>query len=118
MMLIAGWLVHGLVALVLVHAGGSKIVRPPKFVVENLTRYHLIHMITWIGWGEFVAGVLLAVPYTSPLGVLVASAIWGGAIVAHMSHGERYVPAAVFMLMTGCGAVLKYAHLFEIARGR
>ena len=60
--------------------------------------------IAVIGAGELATAVLLLVPRTSSLGVLLASAFWGGAICLHMSKGEPFVLQSALLLLTWVGA--------------
>lgn len=113
-MLTAGWVLHGFVAFVLITSGFTKMTKPPKRVQENFKKWNLLGWMRMIGFGELISGVLLAVPLTSPFGMLVASASWGGAIVVHMVHNEPFVPPAVFLLMVWIGAALKYPALFGL----
>lgn len=111
---ITGMALQGLIALVLVSSGAVKLLKPPKMIVENFTKWHLIGRIKLIGAGELAAGVLLALPWTNPFGVLVASANWGGAITVHMSHDENYAPPAVFLILLWAGTALRYPALFGL----
>jgi hypothetical protein len=109
-----GWVLHGLVAFVLIGSGSAKLLKPPKPVIDNFTKWHLLDRLKMIGAGELVTGILLAVPRTSPLGILAASANWGGAITVHMAHDDPYLPPAVFLLLVWVGAALKYPALFGL----
>jgi hypothetical protein len=111
---IIGWILHGFVAFTLITAGGVKLVKPPQKIIDNFTRWKLLPYLRLIGVGELAAGILLALPHTSMLGTLVASASWGGAIMVHMTHEENYTPVAVFALLTWVGAILKAPSAFGL----
>jgi hypothetical protein len=74
-----------------------------------------------IGAGEVLTALMLLIPRTSPLGLLLASAFWGGAICIHMSHGESYVVQSALLVLTWVGAYLRnpafFAPLFGSTRG-
>jgi hypothetical protein len=108
---IAGLVLHGLIAAPMVLAGGMKLLAPPA-VVEGAQKAGLGDHLLLIGTGELITAVLLVVPRTSSLGVLLASAFWGGAIVAHMSHGEPYVVPSVLLALTWLGAYLRLPAMF------
>ena len=102
-----GWVLHWLVAFFLVASGLVKALGPTQAIAANFSKWHLVKFMRWIGLGETVAGALLAIPITSPLGVLAVSANWGGAITVHMSHDESFAAPAVFLFLTWAGVVLK-----------
>jgi hypothetical protein len=64
-----------------------------------------------IGAGELVTAILLIVPFTSSLGVLLASAFWGGVICFHMAQGDDFIMPSVFLLLTWLGAYLRHSGL-------
>jgi hypothetical protein len=101
----AGLILHLLVGGLMVFAGAAKLlgVFPP----EALEKLGLGGVIRLIGGGELVTGVFLLTPRTSSLGVLLASAFWGGAICSHMGHGESYAVPSVLLLLTWVGAYLR-----------
>jgi hypothetical protein len=53
-----------------------------------------------IGPGELLCVVLLHVPRTLPLGILMTSAYWGGAIVIHMSTAQSYLVPSVLLILS------------------
>jgi hypothetical protein len=70
-------------------------------------KYGLGEQARLIGAGALLTALLLLVPRTAPLGVLLASAFWGGAICIHLAHGEPYVVQAVQLVLTWAGAYLR-----------
>jgi hypothetical protein len=72
-----------------------------------MARMGLAGKLTLIGAGELIAALLLLAPFTTPLGVLLTSAFWGGVICIHMSHGEAYIGPSVLLALTWLGAALR-----------
>ena len=107
---IAGWVLHGLVAGIMLLAGSAKVLG--LFPPEQVAKLGLGVPIQVIGAGELVSAILLLVPRTASLGVLLTSGFWGGAICLHMSKGEPFVPQSVFLLLTWVGAYLRVPGTF------
>jgi hypothetical protein len=102
---IAGVILHTLVGGLLLFTGSEKILGwvPP----EALAKYGLGEQVRLIGAGAVLTAVLLVIPRTSSLGVLLASAFWGGAICSHMARGESYLVQVVLLVMSWAGAYLR-----------
>ena len=107
---IGGWVLHGLVAGIMILAGSAKVLG--LFPPEEVAKLGLGVPIQVIGAGELVSAVLLLVPRAESLGVLLTSGFWGGAICLHMSKGEPFVPQSVFLLLTWVGAYLRVPGTF------
>lgn len=107
-MKITGLVLHGLVAALMLSSGFGKVFGfAPADVVEAMTRQGLGGRIALIGLGEMAGALLLIVPRTSPLGTLVVSAFWGGAICLHMAFGEPYALEASVLVVAWAGAFLR-----------
>jgi hypothetical protein len=102
---IAGLVLHILVGGLLLFTGSQKILGLVPH--EVLTKYGLGEQVRLIGAGAILTALLLLMPRTSSLGVLAASAFWGGAICIHMAHGEPYVFQAVLLVLTWAGGYLR-----------
>src|ERR1700730_3871888 len=107
---IAGWVLHGLVAGIMLLAGSAKVLG--LFPPEQVEKLGLSVPIQVIGAGELVSAILLLVPRTASLGVLLTSAFWGGAICLHMSKGEPFVLQSVLLLFTWVGGYLRVPGAF------
>jgi len=107
---VAGWVLHGLVAGIMLLAGSAKGLG--LFPPEEVEKLGLSVPIQVIGAGELVSAILLLVPRTASLGVLLTSAFWGGAICLHMSKGEPFVLQSVLLLLTWVGAYLRVPGTF------
>jgi hypothetical protein len=100
-----GWVLHGLIGGIMILAGSAKLFG--LFPPEEVARLGLGVPIQVIGAGEVTSALLLLVPRTSSLGLLLASAFWGGAICLHMSKAEPFVLQSVFLFFTWVGAYLR-----------
>ena len=107
---VAGWVLHGLVAAIMLLAGSAKVLG--LFPADQVEKLGLSVPIQVIGTGELVSAILLLVPRTASLGVLLTSGFWGGAICLHMSKGEPFVLQSVFLLLTWVGAYLRVPGTF------
>ena len=112
---VAGWVLHGLVAGIMLLAGSAKVLG--LFPPEQVEKFGLSVPIQVIGAGELVSAILLLVPRTASLGVLLTSAFWGGAICLHMSKGEPFVLQSVLLLLTWVGAYLRVPRTFASFAG-
>jgi DoxX-like family len=105
---IAGVVCHVLVGAVLLLAcSGLTFGFAPPQIMEQMAKFGLSDKRQLIGCGGLVAAVLLLIPRTWLLGALAVSSYWGGAICAHMTHGESYMPPAVLLILTWAGALLR-----------
>lgn len=96
---IAGWVLAGLAGALLIVSAGAKFAGVAA-VVESFEAWGLTDMRYVIATGELVSAVLFLVPVTTSAGVLLLSSYMGGAIMAHMSHGEPYlIPSVVLVVI-------------------
>ena len=61
-----------------------------------------------IAVGEFLAVVLFVLPKTGKIGILLISALMGGAIAAHMGNGESFMMQATVLVLAWIAAFLRY----------
>jgi hypothetical protein len=106
---IAGWVLHGLIAGIMILAGSAKVLG--LFPPEEVAKLGLSVPIQIIGAGELAAAILLLIPRTSSLGLL-ASSFWGGTVCLHMSKGEPFVLQSALLLLTWAGAYLRVPGAF------
>src|ERR1700736_54003 len=107
---VGGWVVHGLVAGIMILAGSAKVMG--FFPPEEVAKLGLSLPIQVIGAGELACAILLLIPRTSSLGLLLTSAFWGGAVCLHMSKAEPFVIPSVFLLVTWVGGYLRVPGAF------
>jgi hypothetical protein len=108
--LIGGWVLHGLIAGIMILAGSAKVLG--FFPPEEVAKLGLSLPIQVIGAGELASAILLLIPRTSSLGLLLASGFWGGSICLHMSKAEPFVMQSVFLLITWIGGYLRVPGAF------
>lgn len=88
-----------LCGLALLASSGAKLARVRR-IVDQLESYGFRGRVGLIGLGEAASALLFLVPPTRPLGLLLVSALLGGAIATHMQHGRSYLgPAAILVLV-------------------
>jgi uncharacterized membrane protein YphA (DoxX/SURF4 family) len=104
-----------LVAVIMLMAGSGKLFGfAPETVVEQMESFGLGGDLLLVGLLEVTSAILLLIPRTSSLGILMTSAFWGGAIVAHLAgddYAGSFVPI-VLLVLTWSGAVLRYPEMF------
>jgi hypothetical protein len=107
---VGGWVLHGLIAGMMILAGSAKVFG--LFPPEEVAKLGLSLPIQVIGVGELASAILLLIPRTSSLGLLLTTGFWGGAICLHMSKGEPFVMQSVFLLVTWVGGYLRVPGAF------
>jgi hypothetical protein len=111
--IVAGWVLHVLVAGLMIFSGSMKLFAPvSEETVEAIKKIGLYEHLQVIAVGEVITAVLLLFPRTLSLGVLLASSFWGGTIAFHMSHQEPYLFQAAFLILTWLGAGLREPRTF------
>lgn len=69
-------------------------------IVENFSKWQLLDWKNLIAGAEIAGVILLLIPRTSLAGVLLLSAVMGGAIVTHFQFQEPvYFPAAILVVL-------------------
>ena len=68
--------------------------------------------LVMLGIGELVTAVLFLIPMTLPIGALLQSAYWGGAIAAHLTDGTPFVGPAIFLVFAWIVTVVRRPELF------
>jgi hypothetical protein len=105
---IVGIVLHVLIAGLLIFAGSLLIFgsADPE-TAKQMGDSKIVDNLNLIGLGELTCAVLLLLPWTSPLGVLITSGLWGGTICFHMSRGENYTLNAALLVVTWLGGYLR-----------
>ncbi len=113
---IAGQVLVGAVAIVLVLAGVLKLVNVgAEDMVEGLAKANLLQHKTLISVTAIVCGALLLLPRIWPLGVLMSTAYWGGAIVAHLTYNDSVAMPAVFLALLWLGVGIRARRYQQVA---
>ncbi len=111
---IGGWVLHVLIAALMIFASLGKVTgTPPEEVLEMLRKTGLEEQLRLIGYGELFTAIMLILPWTASLGVLLASAFWGGTICTHMGLHSSYVFQSVLLALTWVGAYLRLPEMFS-----
>ena len=112
---IAGLILHILIGGLLIFTGSQKVLGsvPP----EALVRYGLGEQARSIGAGAVLTALLLLISRTASLGILLASAFWGGTICIHRAHGEPYLFQALMLILSWVGAYLRNPTTFSSFSG-
>lgn len=109
---ITGIVIHVLIALMMIAAAMGKLFFPMS-PQDQAKMGGIANLIMVIVIGELVVALLLVIPWTSSLGVLGASAFWGGAICVHMQQGDYFVLQSVLLAVTWLGALLRMPTMFS-----
>lgn len=105
---LASNILYCLVAIVLILAGALKLVGVgAEDMVEGLEKAHLIQHLQLISLTAIVCGVLLLIPVSRQFGLLMSTAYWGGAIVAHLTYNDAVIMPAAFLALLWLGALLR-----------
>jgi hypothetical protein len=103
----AGLVLHGLLGGLMIFAGVMKLAGMiPADALSQMPAGISDHL-KLIGAGELITAILLIVPFTSSLGVLLASGFWGGVICTHMIQGTSFILPSLFLLITWVAAYLR-----------
>jgi hypothetical protein len=97
---VAGWVLSGLVLLLLAASAGDKISNSVHSL--EMTRSFGIALGTYrlLGIIEVTATILFMFPRTGPLGLLLLSSYMGAAIATHLQPGQNvWFPAAIEALV-------------------
>jgi amino acid permease len=105
-----------LLTLALGMSAAMKLAGSPE-VIEGFTKMGLGDWRVIIAMGEIAGAALFFIPKTRNFGALVLSSYMGGAIMAHMSHGEAFTAPAIFLILIWITAGLREPGLFGLKAG-
>ena len=94
---IAGWILAGLLTVLLLFSAMGKFSMPD--MADSFTKWGLSDWRTIIAIGEIVSALLFLFPKTNVFGAFLLSSHMGGAILLHMSHGEPFVVQSVILIL-------------------
>lgn len=95
------------VGVVLILAGFLKLIGVgAEDMVEGLEKANLIQHLHFISITAIVCGLALLIPLTRQLGILLATAYWGGAIVAHLTYNDSFAMPVTFLFVLWLGVFL------------
>ncbi len=93
----AGWVSAGIITVLLLFSAYGKFMMPEMAV--NFEKWGLGNWRNVIACGEIIATLLFLFPRTNIFGVLLLSALMGGAIAIHMSHGEPFIIQSAILVL-------------------
>jgi uncharacterized membrane protein YphA (DoxX/SURF4 family) len=112
---IAGWVLTVLLSLLFVASSYPKLTKSEQ-AVEMMTKIGLGNDVLLIGIGEAASALLFLLPYTHSLGLLLLTALMGGAIATHMQHGESYSTQSGILGLIWLTGFLRYPEVFQSFR--
>lgn len=85
-------------------------------MVAKFTLFNMLHLFTFTGCLEIIIGIVIVVPQTYKIGVLMGTAMCGGAIATHLpstSDGIIWaIPSSTFLVVLWLSAVLYTPEFF------
>lgn len=89
-MTVAGWILGGLPASLLLFSAAMKLAQPPM-VIEGFQHLGLPENIAlWLGLLELFCTLVYLLPRTAPIGAILLTGYLGGAILTHLRIGEPF----------------------------
>ena len=117
--LLAGNLLVFLPGAVLAGSAVAKFAQIPKVVLQMAALGFCGPRLMLIGGLELTSAALYLASRTRPIGFLLASAYLGGAIAAHVGHGEPPTQPGIFLALLWIGAWLRHPEvLWYLSRGK
>ena len=108
---ILGWVFTVLAALMPAWGVIGKFTNAP--MQEHMTSMGYGDWLKIIAVGELLAVVLFVLPKTGKVGILLMSSLMGGAISAHMGHGETFVMQSMVLIFAWIAAFIRYPAFFD-----
>lgn len=117
-MIIALWILNGLLALAFIAAGAMKVARPkPALVASGLAWAEDFRdpTVKLIGAAEVVGGIGLILPLLTgiapiltPIAATALTVVMIGAVVVHVRRNESATPSIVLAVLAAASAVLGF----------
>ena len=86
---VAGWIIGGLPALMLVLDGAMKLVKPEPVIKATVELGYPETTIIGMGVAVLVSAVLYLIPCTAVLGAILLTGYLGGAVASHVRAGHE-----------------------------
>ena len=106
-MLWAGWVMSGLVALMMLFSAVMKLTKPPMFVQEFARLGYQEQAALGIGILEIACTALYLIPRTAVLGAILLAGYLGGATATHVRVADPFIPPIVFGVLAWGGLYLR-----------
>lgn len=85
-------------------------------IVANFEKWGLSDNLMLIGIGELVSVVLFLVPKTRKYGMLLMSALMGGAIVTHMANGESFMMSVIVLVLIWVAGAFSHSGFYGMSK--
>ena len=108
---ITGWILSGLLALVLISSASMKLIGGDEITKGAETMGLTATGLKLIGVIEVVSIILFLVPRTGILGTLLLAAYLGGAIVTHLEHGQPFIVPVMIQSLVWVTAFIRFPEL-------
>jgi hypothetical protein len=108
---IAGNILVFMSGLILVASAGVKLTQVPKVVTQMSAIGFAGNRLTFIAVLEAISAVLFLIPVTRSAGLLLVSSYLGGAISAHLGHGQTILQPAMILSLLWLGAWLRHPEI-------
>lgn len=108
---IAGNILIFMCGLILVASAGAKLAQVPQVVTQIGALGFTGNRLTFIAILEVLSAVLFVIPITRSAGLLLSSAYLGGAISAHLGHGQSILQPAMILSFLWLGAWLRHPEI-------
>jgi hypothetical protein len=113
-MLITGWIVSILPALMLLMSGVMNLMKPDFVVKGSADLGWDESLIRGIGITALACAAIYLIPQTAVLGAILMTGYFGGAVATHVRVGEPFYGAVIFGVLVWLGIVLRDARLRAI----
>ena len=80
---------------------------------QNMKTIGFESWIEIIAIGELLAVVTFILPQTGRIGILLMSALMGGAIASHMGHGESFTMQSTVLVLAWIAALIRYPEFLD-----
>jgi hypothetical protein len=111
-MTVAGWVIAGLVSLMMVVSGSMKLMNPPSFTEQWVGTFgYPSKLALYIGLVELSCAVLYLIPPTAILGAVLLTGYLGGAIATHVRIHDNFVAPAIVGVFVWLAVYLRDARV-------
>ncbi len=113
-----GW-VLSIIPLIMLASGAIFGLLQMPFVLEGMVKYGFTPgLVRYVALAEGLCAVLYAIPATAPVGAMLMTAYFGGAVVTHIRAGESewFVPI-VFGVLVWAGLLMRRVDLRRAVLG-
>ena len=108
---IAGNIVITLGSLMLIGSAGAKFAHVPVVVTQFGAMGFAGNRLFFIAALEVISALLFLLPSTRSIGLLLVSSYMGGAIAAHVGHGQPFLQPAFVLALLWLGAWLRHPEI-------